>query len=142
MAHDQVAAAAGQPRALDFLGAEPAGEALVEPLHGREPVEHLLVARGVGVSPGHGVAPVLAVFARRVEELAALGQRLVQSVAEPPRVGAVQPVGVAVVGLQKQCVRVGRVSSNREFLDQPGRPDFEYPRMDVSSRTTVPADRT
>nr|WP_245625951.1 hypothetical protein [Haloparvum sedimenti] len=51
------------------------------------------------MSPGHGVAPVLAVLPRGVEEFAALGQRLVQTVAESPRVGAVQPVGVAVSGI-------------------------------------------
>lgn len=92
--------------------------------------------------PDHGVAPVLAVLARGVQELAVLGQRLAQSVAEPARVGPVQPVSVAVAGLQKQCVRVLRVGSNREFLDQPGRPDFEYPRMSASSRRRIPADGT
>jgi len=92
------------------------------------------VARGVRPPALDDVTAVLPADAGGVQELAPSGQRVVQVVPESSRRLAVQSVGVAVefeddavvVGADGRWVR-GSLTV-REFLDQPPRGDFRYPR--------------
>jgi len=103
------------------------------------------VTRGVGAAPFDDVRAVLAADAGGVQELASPCQRVVQIVPESPDGLAVQSVGASVefendvvaVGVDGRLVRGGLTAG--EFLDQPPRGDFRYPRRGRDrAETSVP----
>jgi hypothetical protein len=75
------------------------------------------------------------VFAGSVQELAAARQRVAEFLAEPGGRGTVQDVGLATQ-FQYDVTPLDRDGglTGGEFLDQPPRGDFLYPRRPSSAR--------
>lgn len=128
----------GQSGAADLVSGELFRESLVEAFDPSKGIEHFPVARGVGAASLDDVAPVLAVSAGRVQELASVGQRVAEVVAQPRGVLAIQNVRVGaetddnVPGVDRD----GWLTAG-EFLDQPPRGDFRYPRRGSSGNQTT-----
>ncbi len=78
--HQQVSPRPRDARPADVLGGELLRQALEQPSQAVERLEHLGVARGVCTPARHLVTSVLAVCARRPEELATLRQRVADGV--------------------------------------------------------------
>ncbi len=72
--NEHVPARAGDARPADRVGPELVGQAVVQPTHGVEAVEHLRVARGISPAARHFVGAVLAVDPGSSEELTSLDE--------------------------------------------------------------------
>lgn len=112
MPDEHVAAAPRHTRGVERVGRERLGQAVVEPAERVEGVEDLPVAGRTRVPPLDDVATVLAVFARGMEELLALRQRILEFLAERGRIASGDLVYVAVDFQQNSTPR--RVASRRE----------------------------